>query len=77
MPIEAIFPVSDVALQDKDLDKISDCLQEITSAFSHPQDAIGQFPIKTFPLSQKHVGFVENDDNCKANKTLYRWTAKS
>ena len=70
--MESVFSLSDVTLKDEDILKISDCLKEITSAFSHPQETIGQYSVKTFPLSQQHVAFFEYDDNCKAIRTLYR-----
>ena len=70
--MEAVFPLADVAISDHDLAKVAELLKEITAAFRYPHQTIGQYSLQHFPLSRRHVSTDRNDDECRANNTLYR-----
>ena len=70
--METVFSLSDVAIDEKDLEKVAECLKEITTAFSHPQETIGQFSLQRFPLSLQYNIANDSLDNGVAATTLYR-----
>ena len=71
--MESVFSYSDLGVVDKDLRKIADCVKEVTSALANPQETIGQFLLKHFPLSKQYATLSDDFNKTKASSTLYRY----
>ena len=64
--------MEDVNVDEEDLLKISQCLDEITAAFRDPYLTIGQLLVRSFPLSNGQ-GFQQTDtDKNITAESLFR-----
>jgi len=74
--MDTVFSLADVTFDDKDIRKLAECLKEITTAFSNPQETIGQFSLQRFPLTKQFKCASEDPDNSIATSTLFRFLPK-
>ena len=77
IPMESVFSLTDVVIEDEEMSKIAKCLREITKAFSNPKETIGQFSLQQFPLSKQFKDTSSCIDDNVAVSTLYRYLQQS